>query len=159
MIAEHRAVFPLRVFLVVLFGVLVLFQTFSLPGQFAHMARENPELAYLRWPLTAVSVFWVLCVQVVIVATWKLLTRVRRDRIFTPDSLVWVDAIVWAVAAAWVVLVGVFLYVGFNADDPGMPLLLFLLVVGLAVLGLLMVVMRALLRQATTLRTDLEAVI
>ncbi|GAA4691470.1 DUF2975 domain-containing protein [Pseudonocardia yuanmonensis] len=151
--------FPLRVFLVVLFGVLVLFQTFSLPGQFAHMARENPELAYLRWPLTAVSVFWVLCVQVVIVATWKLLTRVRRDRIFTPDSLVWVDAIVWAVAAAWVVLVGVFLYVGFNADDPGMPLLLFLLVVGLAVLGLLMVVMRALLRQATTLRTDLEAVI
>jgi hypothetical protein len=41
----------------------------------------------------------------------------------------------------------VLLYVGFNADDPGLPLLL------------LMVVMRALLRQATTLRTDMEAVI
>ncbi|MEV4483901.1 DUF2975 domain-containing protein [Micromonospora coxensis] len=150
---------PLRVFLVLLFGVLLMLQTFSLPGQFAHMAEESPDLAYLRWPMTAVAVFWVLCVQVVIVATWKLLTMVRNDRIFTESSLVWVDAIVWAVAAAWVVLLGVFLYVGFRADDPGLPLLLFLMVVGVAVLGLLMVVMRALLRQATTLRTDMEAVI
>ena len=143
----------------VLFGVLVLFQTFSLPGQFAHMAAESPQDAYLRWPATVVAVFWVLCVQVVIVATWKLLSLVNSDRIFTEASLKWVDAIVWAIAAAWVVLVGVFLYVGFNADDPGLPLLLFLLTVGVSVLGLLMVVMRALLRQATTLRTDMEAVI
>jgi hypothetical protein len=159
MMAEHRAVLPLRVFLVVLFAVLVVFQTLSLPGQWAHMAEVSPELAYLRWPLTALSVFWVLCVQVVVVATWMLLGRVRKDRIFSPASLVWVDAIVWAVVAAWVVLVGVFLWVGFRADDPGMPMVLFLMVVGVAVIGLLMVVMRALLRQATTLRTDLEAVI
>lgn len=159
MFIERRAVAPLRVFLVLLFGILVLFQTLSLPGQFAHMARENPDLAYLRWPATAVTVFWVLCVQVVIVATWRLLTMVKNDRIFSDAALVWVDAIVWAVAAAWLVLVAVFLYVGFNADDPGLPLLLFLLVVGVAVLGLLMVVLRALLRQATTLRTDMEAVI
>jgi hypothetical protein len=159
MVAEHRAVAPLRVFLVLLFGILVMLQTFSLPGQFAHMAQESPEHAYLRWPMTAVAVFWVLCVQVVIVSTWKLLTLVKNDRIFSDASLVWVDAIVWAIVAAWVVLLGVFLYVGFNASDPGLPLLLFLMLVGVAVLGLLMVVMRALLRQATTLRTDMEAVI
>ncbi|MCZ7429181.1 DUF2975 domain-containing protein [Micromonospora sp. WMMA1949] len=159
MLTAQRAVTPLRAFLVLLFAVLVLFQTMSLPGQFAHMAREDPDMAYLRWPATAVTVFWVLCVQVVIVCTWQLLTLVKRDRIFTEASLRWVDGIVWAVAAAWVVLVGVFLYVGFNADDPGLPLLLFLLVTGVSVLGLLMVVLRALLRQATTLRTDMEAVI
>jgi hypothetical protein len=159
MATEHRAVAPLRVFLVLLFGILVVLQTVSLPGQFAHMAEESPDLAYLRWPLTAVSVFWVLCVQVVIVSTWKLLTLVKNDRIFSEASLVWVDAIVWAIASAWVVLVGVFLYVGFRADDPGLPLLLFLMSTGVTVLGLLMVVMRALLRQATTLRTDMEAVI
>ncbi|MEV1329735.1 DUF2975 domain-containing protein [Micromonospora costi] len=149
----------LRVFLVLLFGILVVFQTLSLPGQFAHMAEESPDMAYLRWPATAVTVFWVLCVQVVIVCTWELLGMVKADRIFSPASLAWVDGIVWSIAAAWVVLLGVFLYVGFNADDPGLPLLLFLLVVGVAVVGLLMVVMRALLRQATTLRTDMEAVI
>jgi hypothetical protein len=157
-VEANRVVVPLRVFLVLLFGILVLFQAMSLPGQFAHMVQEDPEHAY-RWPATAVTVFWVLCIQVVIVATWKLLTLVKNDRIFTDASLVWVNAIVWAIAAAWVVLVGVLLYVGFNADDPGLPLLLFLMTTGGTVLGLLMVVMRALLKQATTLRTDMEAII
>jgi len=155
----HRVVGPLRLFLVLLFGVLVLLQVVSLPGQFAHMAQESPELAYLRWPMTAVSVFWVLCVQVVIVSTWKLLALVEDDRIFSAASMVWVDAIVRAIAVAWTVLVGVFLHVGVNADDPGLLLLLFLTVMGVSVLGLLMVVMRALLEKATALRTDLEAVI
>jgi hypothetical protein len=159
MIAERWAVVLLRVFLVLLFGVLVLFQVMSLPGQFAHMAQESPEMAHLRWPLTAITVFWVLCVQVVVVSTWKLLTLVKNDRIFSEASLRWVDAIVWAIAAAWVVFVGVFLWVGFNADDPGVPLMLFLMLIGLSVVGLLMVVMRALLRQATTLRDDMESVI
>ena len=157
MLEAQRVVLPLRVFLVLLFGVLVVFQTMSLPGQFAYMAQEDPEHAYLRWPATAVTVFWALCIQVVIVSTWKLLTLVKNDRIFTDASLVWVNAIVWAMAAAWVVLVGVLLYVGFNANDPGLPLLLFLMSVGVTVLGLLMLVMRTLLRQATTLRTDMEA--
>ena len=159
MVTEHRAVAPLRVFLVLLFGILVVFQTMSLPGQFAYMAKESPELAYLRWPMTAVTVFWVLCIQVVIVSTWKLLTLVKNDRIFSEASLGWVDAIVWAIVAAWLVLLGVFLYIGFNAEDPGLPLLLLLMLIGVAVVGLLMVVMRALLWQATTLRTDMEAVI
>jgi hypothetical protein len=159
MVTEHRVVAALRVFLVLLFGILVVFQTLSLPGQFRYMAEESPDQAYLRWPATAITVFWVLCVQVVIVSTWRLLTLVRKDRIFSEASLTWVNAIVWAIGAAWVVLLGVFLYVGFRASDPGLPLLLFLLLVGVTVLGLLMVVMRALLRQATTLRTDMEAVI
>ncbi|RSN62527.1 DUF2975 domain-containing protein [Amycolatopsis sp. WAC 04182] len=159
MITGQRAVAPLRVFLVLLFGVLVLFQTMSLPAQFAYLARHDPEMAYLRWPATAISIFWVLCVQAVIVATWQLLTLVKKDRIFTEASLRWVDAIVWAILAGWVVLAGVFLYVGFNAEDPALPLLLFLALVGVAVLGLVMAVMRTLLRQATTLRSDMEQVI
>jgi len=136
-----------------------LFQVMSLPGQFAHMAVEDPEHAYLRWPATAVTVFWVLCVQVVLVCTWKLLTLVENDQIFTQPSVVWVNGIVGAIGAAWVVLVGVLLYVGVNATDPGLPLLLFLLLTGVTVLGLLMMVMRALLLRATTLRTDMDAVI
>src|SRR5690349_2303429 len=127
MVTEHRVVAALRVFLVLLFGILVVFQTLSLPGQFRAMAEEAPDQAYLRWPATAITVFWVLCAQVVIVSTWKLLTLVKRDRIFSEASLTWVNAIVWAVGAAWVVLLGVFLYVGFRASDPGLPLLLFLL--------------------------------
>ncbi|MEU7478953.1 DUF2975 domain-containing protein [Lentzea sp. NPDC042327] len=159
MIAERWAVTALRVFLVVLFGILVVFETMSLPGQFRHMAETSPNDAHLRWPATIITVFWVVCVQVVVVATWKLLTLVRKDLIFTEAALKWVDVMIWAITAGWVVLVSVFLWVGFNADDPGLPMLLFLLTTGVTVVGLVMVVMRALLRRATTLRTDMEAVI
>jgi hypothetical protein len=159
MLSTRRAVVVLKVFLAVLLAVLLLLQVMSLPGQFAHLAEESSDRASLRWPLTAITVFWVLCVEVVVVCTWKLLTRVRDDRIFTEESLVWVDVIVWAIGAGWLVLVGVLGYVGFRADDPGLPLLLFVLTVGVTVLGLLMLVMRTLLRQATALRSDLETVI
>jgi hypothetical protein len=159
MMNVNRAVVPLKLFLVVLFGVLVLLQVMSLPGQFAHMAKEEPDMAYLRWPLTFVTVFWVVCVQVVVVSIWKLLSMTQADRIFSNDAFKWVDAIIGSIACAETVLLGVFLYVGFSANDPGLPLLLFLLVVGVAVVGLLMFVMRALLRQATTLRTDMEGVL
>jgi hypothetical protein len=156
---EHRVIAPLKVFLVLLFGILVVFQTLSMPGQFAHMAREHPDLAYLRWPATAVTAFWLLCAEAVIVCVWQLLTLVRTDRIFSAASLRWVDAIVWAIGAAWLVLGGVDVYVAFQADDPALPLMLLLGSTGVTVVGLLVVVLRALLRQATTLRTDMEAVI
>ena len=156
---EHRVVPLLRLVLAVLFAVLVFLQVFSLPGQFAHLAEESPADAGLRWPLTAVSIYWVLCVQVVVVATWKLLTQVQRNTIFTTSSRRWVNAILGAILAAWAVLVVVFLAVGLTATDPGPPLLLFLLVVIVTVAALLMVVMRALLRQATDLRSDLDTVI
>ncbi len=131
----------------------------SLPGQFAHMAEESPEDASLRWPLTAISVFWVLCTHVVIVCTWRLLTLVRRDRIFSEAALGWVDAILAAIATGWAVLVGVLVDVGIGADDPGLPLLLMMLSIGVGVVGMVVLVMRALLEQAAMLRTDLEAVI
>ena len=159
MITEHRAVTALRVFLVLLFALLVFFQTFALPGQFAYMAEQSPDRAYLRWPMTAVAVFLVLCMQVVILSTWKLLTLVETDRIFSEVAFRWVDVIVWAVGAGWVVLLGALTYVALTWDDPGLPLLLILSSTGVAVLGLLMVVMRALLRRATALRADMEAVI
>jgi hypothetical protein len=153
------AVLPLRVFLVLLFGLLLLLQTMSLPGQFAHMAKESPEDAHLRWPFLVVSVLVLACVQVVIVCTWRLLSMVLDDRIFSERSLAWVDGIVGAVAVGWILMFGVLLFVGVNADDPGAPLLLTVIVLCGAVLGLVLVVMRALLQQATRLRSDMEAVI
>ncbi|SMC69131.1 DUF2975 domain-containing protein [Lentzea albidocapillata] len=159
MIAERWAVTALRVFLVALFGILVVLETLSIPGSYAHMAEQNPDQAHLRWPSTIVSVFWVVCVQVVIVATWKLLTLVRKDLIFTEGAIKWVNVMVWAIAAAWAVLVGVFIWVGVNADDPGVIVLFFLFTSAVSVVGLVLVVMRALLKRATELRADMESVI
>lgn len=153
------AVIALRIVLVVAFLLLVLFQVMSIPGQFAHMAAENPERAYLQWPLTIFFILEVACVQVVIASTWKLLTMVKQDRIFSSGALVWVNAIVWAIAAGWTMLAVFSAVVVLNADDPGVPLLLILMLVAGAALGLVVVVLRALLRQAADLRADMEAVI
>jgi hypothetical protein len=144
---------------VVAFLLLLLFQVMSIPGQFANMAQEDPDRSYLQWPLTILFVLEVACVQVLIVSTWKLLSMVKQDRIFTRGALVWVDAIVWAIAAAWTMFAVFSAVVVLNADDPGVPILLILMLVAGAALGLVVVVLRALLRQAADLRADMETVI
>ncbi|WP_300345647.1 DUF2975 domain-containing protein [Nesterenkonia sp.] len=157
---SHRwVVAALRIFLILLFALLLFFQFFSLPGEFAHRAELNPTSAHLQIPATAITIFWVLCVQAVIVCVWKLLTLVAYDRIFSEDSLVWVNIILGTLAAGWVSLFGVFVFIGFRATDPALPLILGLLLAIVTVIGLLMIVMRALLRQATTLRADMDQVI
>ena len=57
MYITRLAVTALRIVLIAAFLLLVLFQVMSIPGQFAHMAQENPERAYLQWPLT---IFFIL---------------------------------------------------------------------------------------------------
>lgn len=154
-----RVVPLLRFFLVALFAVVVLLQVFSFPGQFAAMARVDADLAWLRWPLTAVAAGTLLGFEVVLVATWKLLGLVERDAIFTVDALRWVDLVVRATAAGGAVFAAGFVLVALNATDPGVPLLLFVVLLGIVVVELVVLVLRSLLRQATVLRSDLEQVI
>jgi hypothetical protein len=154
----ERLVGVLRVLLVLAFAALLAAQLRVLPAMHDDWVRESPELGHSGWLLTA-SVLAVLCVQVVIVCTWRLLTMVKDDRIFSDDALVWVNLIVAAMAVAWGLVLTTFLYVLSVGDSPGLSLAMLLVLVAGAVVGLLMVVMRALLRQATSLRTDMEAVI
>ena len=155
----NRVVVPLRVLLVMLFAGLVVAQVMSMPGQFAYMAKEEPDLAYLRWPLTIWSILELLCIQVVICCTWKLLTLVTADRIFSEEAFVWVEAIMWAIGAGWVLFLGVFVYLGSSPTTPGCRSCCSGWSWSAAYSCCSCVVMRALLRQATTLRADMEAVI
>lgn len=161
MLRIHRAVAPLRVVLVALFAVAVLAQVLVVVGLLP--GDDGPgRFTYLVWMVLPLAVLGLVCVQVVIVCTWKLLTMVKHDLIFSESALPWVDAIVWTIGAGLAVLlvacVPTFIIAEID-DAPGLagvPLLMLLL--GSAV-ELLMIVMRALLRQATTLRSDMEAVI
>lgn len=157
---DRVVVLPLRVLLVIAFLVLVVFELLSIPGQFAHEARVHPEHAGERWPFTILWILVVMAIQVVIVCTWRLLTLVQTDRIFTRPSLRFVDLILGALSTAWLLVAGFSLYAVLRyADDPGGPVLLFLVLTVAAVIVLLVIVLRSLLLQATSLRTDLDAVI
>lgn len=156
---ERRSVILLKLAMSALLVVLLVFQFLSFPGGIAYDAQQHPEQAYLRWPLTFLAGFCIFCAEVVVVSTWKLLGLVQADRIFSDAAFKWVNAIIWAIAGGWAVLVGFLVWVLSRADDPGFPMVLLFFVLAVTVVGLLMVVMRALLRQATALRTDMEAVI
>jgi hypothetical protein len=158
-------VVPLRVLLVLVFAGLVVAQFLSLPGEFSQMARENPEAGIIPWLLLTFAILEVLCFQIVIVCTWRLLTLVGSDRIFSQESFIWVDVIVWTMAVAWVLLAGVsasligVIYFTPELRDPGTPMLLTGLTLIAGVVVLAVVVMRGLLHQAAALRSDMEAVI
>lgn len=166
MSSVSRAVLPLRGLLALLFAALVLAQVLmlvsALPELVAPPAPDPAWLVAMRWMLLAAVVLGLLCVEAVIVCTWKLLTLVDQDRIFTSEALPWVDAIVRILAVACgVVVVGavpVFSFAQID-DAPGLAGVPLLVLAATAAMGLLMVVMRALLRRATALHADMEAVI
>jgi hypothetical protein len=160
----RRVVFPLRALLALVFAGLLAAQIWAVPAVLPDLAEPTLERTFMRWVMGTAAVLGLACIQAVIVCTWKLLTAVTNDRIFSASSLPWVNAIVWAVAVGWLMLFGTFVCAYYFiidevSDDPVLPALLLLLLLVGAVVGLLMVVMRALLRQATTLRADMEAVI
>ena len=165
MTSLNRVIVPLRVLIVLVFAGLVVAQVMSLPGQFIHQASQAPELGPVPWILLAFSILEVLCMQVVLVCIWRLLTLIRADRIFSEKAFVWVDVMVWTIAAAWVLLFGVaaWLMTVFlttpELRDPGNGVVLTGLVLIGGVVVLVVVVLRALLRQAATMRSDLEEVI
>src|SRR5215217_4802791 len=138
----YKAVGLLRVLLVLLFAACVVGQTLSWPGALANMAQQEPDVAHLRWPLTAVAVLVLVCVEVVIVATWRLLTMVEADRIFGTDAFAWVVTAAWALLLGASVALAVTIYVTPELRDPGLPILLGGMVLVGGVLVLLMVVMR-----------------
>ena len=160
-----RVVIPLRVLLVMVFIGLLVAQFLSLPGEFRQQAEEHPEAGWMPWLLLTFAILEVVCIQIVIVCTWRLLTLVGSDRIFSEESFVWVDVIMWTMVAGWLLLaslsaslVGI-IYFTPELRDPGTPILLTGMVLIGGVVVLTIVVLHALLRQATVLRTDLEEII
>jgi hypothetical protein len=155
----------LTIFLAALSAFTLILQVMSVPGQFLSGSATQGEQAHLAWTLFALAELELLVLQAVILCTWRLLTMVRKDRIFSTASLPWVDGIVWAFVVGWVALAGVaayliaVIYVTPELRDPGVPIVLIGLVLFGSVLVLLVVVLRALLRQATALRTDMDGVI
>ncbi|MEX5718757.1 DUF2975 domain-containing protein [Geodermatophilus maliterrae] len=155
----RRVLLPLRILLALLFAALVAAQVGVLPAALRYLAEQSPELATLRWPLLTFGVLELVCAQVVVACTWRLLAMVEDDRIFRAESSVWVDAILRAIVVAGLLLSGALVYTVVGRVPAGVPALLLVLLLVVAAVGLLVVVMRGLLRRATTLQADMEAVI
>ncbi|MFC7843383.1 DUF2975 domain-containing protein [Streptomyces sp. NPDC001046] len=150
------AVVALRVVLVVLLAGSLFVQGVMVPLLAADLNGLEPEYAHLRTPILVIIVLGVLTAQVVAVCVWRLVTMVRRGTVFSHGAFRYVHLVIGAfVAAACLVFaLGVVLAPG-EAVAPGVVLLLG--GVGVAVLGvaLVVLVLRMLLAQAVA--RDIEA--
>ncbi|GAB2996514.1 DUF2975 domain-containing protein [Streptomyces pseudoechinosporeus] len=150
------AVLALRVVLVVLLVGSVFVLAVMVPLLAIDMEGFNADVAHLRTPFLVIAVLGVVTVQVVLVCVWRLVAMVRRGTVFSHAAFRYVDVVTGAfVAAALLVFaLGVVLAPG-EAVAPGVVLLLG--GVGLAVLGvaLIVLVLRMLLAQAVA--RDVEA--
>jgi hypothetical protein len=156
---------PLRILLVIAFAYSLVLLFLSIPGSFLDDLRRAPEAARLLWPILIAVELGVLGFLLIIVCTWKLLTMVKHDRIFSDASMRWVNIIVWTFVTSWLALCVLAAYliavISFTPElrDPGTPVLLLGMVVIGAVLVMVVAVLRVLLRRATALQRDLEDVI
>ena len=160
MLTTHKVVFALRGLLVLAFVAIVLLQVMSVPGTLAYNAEQSDD-PFWHYPLLVVLELELVCAQVVDRgAPSQLLGMVQQDRIFSDAAFRWVDLILGGDGgrAGWCGPASASSS-SLTSDDPGLPLVMAILLLAGRGLGLLMLVMRALLRQATTLRTDMDAVI
>ncbi|MGF2949264.1 DUF2975 domain-containing protein [Microbacterium alcoholitolerans] len=121
---------------------------------------------WFRVSFVVIVVLGVLTMQVFAVCVWLLLTRVRRGSIFQQSSFRYVDVIIGAIGATALLAVGMAFVLAPTQIAPGVVALVCGAALVLGGMALLVVVMKALLRQATereveaqALRTELGEVI
>jgi len=135
--------------------VVMLAGTVFLQALMAWALATDPEDGTL--PLTPLRVIVILgaaTVQVVLVCVWRLVGMVRRGTVFSHAAFRYVDVVIGAVVAADLLVFAVLLVAGPAMEPPG---ILFLGGIGVAFLGvaLIVLVLRMLLAQAVA--RDVEA--
>lgn len=151
----------LRAFLILIFLGCLLWQVWVVPTLAQENASQFPEVAFLAAPYAAVVIIGIACMQTALVAIWKLLSLVERRTIFNQRAFVWVNTIIGAIALATVLVLGLGIHLLgiINVGGPGIALAVMAATVcGIAFL-LLMLVMKGLLRGATSLEDELAEVV
>ncbi|TFB58570.1 DUF2975 domain-containing protein [Cryobacterium sp. TMT1-62] len=157
----HKAtIVSLKALIVAMIVLLLACQLFMVPGVARQSAETYADLGYLQTPGIIVAVLFLLCVQVVLVCVWRLLSMVRTSVIFSDNAFLWVDVILCAMVLA-TLLIGVSMatLASANVASPSVMLLCALGVVVGAGLALLILVLRGLLRNARQLQQDLSEVV
>ena len=130
--------------MVILFGLLLMLQFLSFPGQFRYMAEQEPETAYLRWPLTVVVFLIIFAIQVCIICLWKIINNLFEGgslklRLKYINISIGALSFIWTtIAVGWIILI-------LNADDPGLPVVVTVLQCGVTLVLFLYLIFRKLI--------------
>lgn len=142
-------------------GQVIWIPALAAQSQLGDDPRAFPATALLSITGIALGV----CAELVLLAIARLVLLVRRDRIFDARAFRWVDVITGACAVAGAILLAVLVVVeatdgnGPGELPPGIAAIMLGVVLAFAALALLMLVMKALLRQAVALDAELREVV
>lgn len=142
-------VIAMRVVLAAVLAGSLFVQIVMVPLLAVDLQQLRLERQWLVAPIVVIVVLGIVTVQVTAICVWRLVTMARRGTVFSHGAFRYVDIVIGSIAAA-AVLVFVFaaLLAPGEAVAPGVVLLIGgvgVLIVGVA---LIVVVLRALLRQA-----------
>ncbi len=136
----------LKLTFAIFFALLIMLQFLSFPGQFRYMAEQEPENAYLRWPLTFLTFLVIAAIQICVINLWRLIDNlvengeIKQRLKYINQSLISIGFIWSVIAIGWVLLVS-------NADDPGLPVVVTVIECAITVVALLYLVYRQLLME------------
>ena len=159
------AVLALRLVIGVVLAGLLFVQVWMVPLLSADLEQAGaPEAA--RIAFLVIVVLGILCVQVVAVCVWRLLTMVRRGTVFSNGAFKFVDIIFWAVSAAAGLVFSIAVLLAPGDVAPGVVLLICGAALMVGGVALVILVLRTLLAQAVArdveaagLRAELDEVI
>lgn len=137
----------LKVVLSIFLALSLMLQFLSFPGQFRYMAEQEPENAYLRWPLTALAFTMILAVQIIVVSIWKIVDALERE-LGKQRQLKFVNYAIAALSYIWLVIASGLILLSLNADDPGLPVVITVIETAVTSVGLLFLFYRRLLKRA-----------
>ncbi|QOT18774.1 DUF2975 domain-containing protein [Paenarthrobacter sp. YJN-5] len=159
------AVLALRLVIGVVLAGSLFVQVWMVPLLSTDLEQAGaPEAA--RIAFLVIVVLGILCVQVVAVCVWRLLTMVRRGTVFSNGAFKFVDIIFWAVSAAAVLVFSIAALLAPGDVAPGVVLLICGAALMVGGVALVILVLRTLLAQAVAreveaagLRAELDEVI
>ncbi len=137
----------LKVVLSIFLALSLMLHFLSFPGQFRYMAEQEPENAYLRWPLTALAFTMILAVQIIVVSVWKIVDALERE-LGKKTQLKFVNYAIAALSYIWLVIASGLILLLLNADDPGLPVVITVVETAVTSVGLLFLFYRRLLKRA-----------
>lgn len=131
-----------------------------LPGLSADLATSFPEYASLRAPLLVIAITFAVLGLIAVTMVALLVLRISNGTVLARRSLVWVDVLIVSIGCA-VALIAVG-FVAVSNGQAGSPAVAFtqaLTSLTLIAVACITLVLRSLLRDAMTMRAELDGVV
>ncbi len=115
--------------------------------------------AGVRVAAVSIIVLWIVCLQVVALCIWRLVSMAAADAVFTSRAFRFVDVVIGAIAVAAVLTAVLASMLVPGEAPPGVVALVFGAALATGGVALVVVVMKSLLRKAIAMRTELDEVV